>query len=53
MIRLGLWVGTPSAISFLASSYSTFLENIVFFFVLSFVALVLGIVPPMQAKTKR
>jgi len=47
MIKLGLWVGTPSLITFLASSYSALLENIIFLFLLSLVAMLVAILPPL------
>jgi hypothetical protein len=45
MLKLMLWVGTPSVISFVASSYSAILENRVFLFFLAVVALIVAIAP--------
>lgn len=50
MLKLGLWIGTPSLITFLASSYSALLENIVFIFMLSVMALLVAIVPRLSDK---
>jgi hypothetical protein len=45
MLKIGLWLGAPSAITFLASSYSVRIENTLFVFALSVLALVIGIGP--------
>ncbi len=45
LMKLGLWIGTPSLITFLASSYSMILENIIFLFMLSLGALLVAILP--------
>ncbi len=47
LMKLGLWVGTPSLITFLASSYSLIMENIVFLFMLSLGALMVAILPQL------
>jgi hypothetical protein len=52
MFKLGLWIGIPSFITFLASAYSQFLENIHFIFVLSVAALLVAIVPQLTQKEK-
>ncbi len=49
LIKLGLWVGTPSLITFLASSYSLVLDNPLFVFVLALGAILLAIVPPLSS----
>lgn len=53
MLKLGLWIGTPSVMTFLASSYSALLENIVFFFALSVAALFVAIVPRLSESARR
>jgi hypothetical protein len=45
MLKLMLWIGTPSAISFVASSYSAILENRVLIFGLAIMALCVAILP--------
>jgi hypothetical protein len=53
MLKLGLWAGIPAGITFLASWYSAFLENIVFFFVVSVAALLVAIVPRLSERDRR
>lgn len=48
MVKLGLWLGTPSLITFLASSYSIRIENTLFIFALSVLALIVGIGPRLS-----
>ena len=48
MLKLGLWVGTPSAVTYLASSYSALLENFVFLSLLSVMALLVAILPRLS-----
>ena len=45
MIKLGLWLGAPSLITYFASSYAVVVENILLFFVLSLLALMVAIAP--------
>lgn len=47
LLKLGLWIGTPSLITFLASSYSLILENTMFLFMLCLGALLVAIVPQL------
>ncbi len=47
LVKLGLWVGTPSLITFLASSYSLILENTMFLFMLCLGALLVAILPQL------
>lgn len=53
MLKLGLWLGTPSVITFLASSYSVRIENTLFVFALAILALVVGIGPRLTGKKNR
>lgn len=46
-MKLGLWLGVSSLITFLASSYSTILENTTFLFILSLGALLVAILPAL------
>ena len=50
MVKLGLWLGTPSLITFLASSYSVRFENALLIFALSVIALLVGIGPRITRK---
>jgi hypothetical protein len=53
-MKLALWIGTPSLITFLAWAYSQIFENIHFFFLLSVVALLVAILPRLtEAKIRR
>jgi len=47
LTKLSLWIGTPSLITYLASSYSLILENIMFLFMLCLGALLVAIVPQL------
>ncbi len=47
LMKLGLWIGTPSLITFLASSYSLMMENIMFLFMLCLGALLVAILPQL------
>lgn len=51
-IKLGLWVGTPSLITFMASSYSLILDNTLFLFLLSLGAVLLAIIPPLSSTNR-
>lgn len=46
-MKLSLWIGVSLLITFLASSYSTTLENNTFLFILSLGALVVAILPAL------
>jgi hypothetical protein len=50
MLKLGLWVGTPSAVTYLASSYSALLENFVLFSLLSVAALLVAVLPRLSER---
>jgi hypothetical protein len=47
LIKLSLWIGTPTLITYLASSYSLIMENIMFLFMLCLGALLVAIVPQL------
>lgn len=54
MLKIGLWLGTPSIITFLASSYSVRIENTLFVFILAVLALAFGIGPRLiRGKNRR
>jgi hypothetical protein len=52
MLKLGFWIGMPSLITYLASTYSQLLENIFYIFTLSVVALVVAILSQIGEKAK-
>ncbi len=52
-MKWGLWIGVPSIATFLASSYTQIMENIVFFFFLSVAALIVAIVPLVSERPRR
>jgi hypothetical protein len=49
-MNLSLVIGTPAMITFMASSYSTLMENFVFFALLSVAAMVVAILPRIHGK---
>lgn len=51
-MNFALIIGTPSLIAFLSSSYSTLLENFVFFALLSVAAMVVAILPRIHGTAK-
>ncbi len=51
MLKWGLWVGIPSFVTYLASTYSVLLENIVFIFIVSVIALLIAIIPRISDKS--
>lgn len=51
MLKLGLWLGAPAIVTFLASSHSVRLENAFLVFALSVVALLFGIGPRLTRKS--
>jgi hypothetical protein len=51
MLKLSLWIGTPSIITYLASTYSQLLENNFYIFALSAAALVVGILSQISEKS--
>lgn len=51
-IKLGLWVGTPSLITFLASSYSLILDSPLLLFLLALGTMLLAIVPPLSGANR-
>lgn len=51
MLKIGLMIAIPSIISYLASTYSRWLENIFYIFVLSVAALVVAILSQIRSKT--
>jgi hypothetical protein len=48
MLKLGLWVGTPSAMTYLASSYSALVDNFVLFSLFAVAAFALAILPRLS-----
>jgi hypothetical protein len=51
MLKLSFWIGTPSIITYLASTYSQLLENIFYLFALSAAALVMAILSQISEKS--
>jgi hypothetical protein len=52
MLKLSFWIGMPSIITYLASTYSQFLENIFYIFVLSVAALLVAILSQISEKAQ-
>jgi len=52
MLKLSFWIGTPSIITYLASTYSQLLENIYYLFALSAAALIMAILSQIGEKTR-
>jgi len=52
MLKLSFWIGTPSIITYLASTYSQLLENIFFLFALSAAALIVAILSQIGEKSE-
>lgn len=52
MLKLSFWIGTPSVITYLASTHSQLLENIFFIFALSVAALIVAILSQIGEKSK-
>lgn len=52
MLKLSIWIGTPSVITYLASTHSQLLENNFYIFVLSAAALIMGILSQIGEKSK-
>jgi hypothetical protein len=53
MLKIGLWLGTPPVVTFLASSDSARFENALFVFALALVALAIGIGPRLTGGKSR
>jgi hypothetical protein len=51
MLKLGLWLGAPSLVTFLASSSSVRVENALLILMLSVIALLFGIGPRLTGKS--
>jgi hypothetical protein len=51
MLKLSFWIGTPSIITYLASTYSQLLENIIYIFALSAAALIVAILSQISEKS--
>jgi hypothetical protein len=52
MLKLSFWIGTPSIITYLASTYSQLLENIFYIFTLCTAALLVAILSQISEKAK-
>jgi len=52
MLKLSFWIGMPSVITYLASTYSQLLENIFYIFLLSAAALAVAILSQIGEKTR-
>ena len=53
MLKIGLWLGAPSVVTFLASSDSVRIENTLFVFALAVLALAIGIGPRLSRKNSQ
>ncbi|MHB8623748.1 MAG: hypothetical protein ACYC9J_13190 [Sulfuricaulis sp.] len=51
MLKLSILIGTPSAITYLASSSSQHMENILYIFVLCVAALLVGVMVHIGEKS--
>jgi hypothetical protein len=51
MLKLSFWIGTPSIITYLMSTYSPLLENIIYIFALSAAALIVAILSQINEKS--
>lgn len=52
MLKLIFWIGIPSSITYLASTYSKLLENITYIFALSAFALLVAIFSHISGKSR-
>ncbi len=52
MLKFSFFIGIPTIVTFLASVYSEFLENILLIFVLSLAAMLVAILPQINEKAK-
>ena len=52
MLKLSFWIGTPSIITYLASTNSQLLENIFYIFALSIAALIVAILSQISEKSR-
>ena len=52
MLKMGFVIGIPSIITYVASTYSQSLENILYIFVLSAAALLVAILSQIGAKSR-
>jgi len=52
MLKLGLMIAAPSFLTYLASTYLHFLDNVFYIFVLSSAALLVGILSHIREKSK-
>jgi hypothetical protein len=50
MIKISLWLGMPSILTFLASSYTVRVENTLLIFGLAVLALIIGIGPRLSGR---
>lgn len=53
LLKVGLWLGAPPLVTFLASSYSVRLENALFVFAFAVLAMLVGIGPRITGKGSR
>jgi len=52
MLKLSFWIGTPTIITYLASTNSQLLESIYYIFALSIAALVVAILSQISEKSR-
>lgn len=53
MFKLGLWIGTPSLVAYVASPHSLKLESTILIFVVAVLAVAVGIIPRLNDKLRR
>jgi len=53
MLKIGLIIVLPSIVTFLASTYSQWMENIFYIFALSVAALLVAVLSQIRAKTSK
>ena len=53
MLKLGLWIGTPPLLTYLASSQAMRLENTLFILLVTVLAVAVGIVPRLTDGPRR
>ena len=53
MLKLGLWIGTPSLVAYVASPHALKVESTVFIFVVAVLAIAVGVIPRLDDKPRR
>jgi len=53
MLKLGLWIGMPSLVAYVASPHALKLESTLFIFAVAVLAVAVGIIPRLDGKLRR